>query len=223
MWLMNSATATDIGTAITIAIVAATSVPNSSGQMNLTRLWSPGSSSAPAVIAGQAFTIRNSAPPASVARMTTPAQIARLRKTRSPAPPREGPPRTTDCRSSTGAALTSFSSLGCLAAGDGVDGRLDLGPHRVADRGRAGVLRGGALAVGADHVVQVALDQGALGRVVVLGAAHRVGDEHDRVRAGLGGGAIEVVGEHVGARIVGLLGELDDLRGGLGRGTDELL
>ena len=33
MWLMNSATATASGTAMTIAIVAATSVPKASGQM----------------------------------------------------------------------------------------------------------------------------------------------------------------------------------------------
>src|SRR3954469_12799356 len=138
MWLMNSATQTDIGTAMTIAIVAATSVPNSSGQMNLARFSLLGRSLEFAVIAGQALMIRNSATPARVARMITPAPVAMPRKTRSPAPPREGPPRTTDCRSSTGAALMLDQSL--LGAGDGVDGRLDLRPHRVRERGRAGVL-----------------------------------------------------------------------------------
>src|SRR3954453_10140066 len=224
MWLMNSATATAIGTATTIAIVAATSVPKASGQTNLTRLLPSGSSAELAVNAGHAFTTRNRATPASVARMITPAQMARPRKTRSPTTPPAGPPRTTDCRSSTGAALTSSQLLrGSLAAGDGVDGRLDLRPHGVAVRGRAGVLRGRVLAVGADDVVQIGLDRRRLAGVGVLRAGHGVGHQHDRVRAGLGRRAVEVVREDVLARIVGLLGELDDLCGRLGRRADPFL
>ena len=82
---MKSATATAIGTAMMTAIVAAMRVPNSSGQMYLTRPSPPGMASEDAVMAGQAFAIRNAATPARTVRMRMPAPEATAEKTRSPA------------------------------------------------------------------------------------------------------------------------------------------
>src|SRR4051794_29379038 len=196
MWLMNSATDTASGTAIAIAIVEATMVPKARGQMYLTSPSPPGICVPGAVIAGQAFTIRNSATPASVARMITPAPVASPVKNRSP--------RRPGWKSGRGsglwmlAALTKASPGGGLglARGDRVDGRLQRRPQLVADRGRAGVLGRGVLTLGVDDVARERLDDRALGRVVVLRARHQVRDEDDRIDVRRGRRAVQRVREH---------------------------
>src|SRR4051794_33608292 len=157
---MNKATATAAGTAMTIAIAAATSVPKARGQMYLASPSPPGSASAGAVSAGHALTMRNSATPARVARISTPAPIARPAKNRSPLTAGLEPERRP--RGSIWATLTARAPS---AGRDGVDRGLDLRAQRAAQLGGAGVLGAGVLALRADDVFQVAIDQLRLGGV----------------------------------------------------------
>ena len=84
MWVMNSATETASGIAMSTASTAASAVPNASGAMYEIRLLPSGSSDELAVIAGTDSPIRKIATPASRARIVTPAITARLEKIRSP-------------------------------------------------------------------------------------------------------------------------------------------
>src|SRR3954453_9236 len=204
--LMNSATAIAAGTAMTIAIAAATRVPKARGQMYLTSPSPPGISSEDAVSAGHALTMRNRATPASVARMSTPAPVARPAKNRSPLRAPCEPKRRP-----LGSISATLTALAPLAGRDGVDRGLDLLAQRVAQRSRAGVLGAGLLALRADDVLQVSAHERALGGVLVLGAGDRVGDEDDRVRGRVLRRAGDREREDVLARVLGLLGGLEDL------------
>src|SRR5690606_3379519 len=91
------------------------------------------------------------------------------------------------------------------------------------DRGGAGGLGSGGLALLGDHVGGVGLDGLAL-RGVGVGAAQReVGDEHDRVDAGLLGGAVELHDDVVLLAALLARGDVDGLGGGGGAVLDELV
>src|SRR6185312_15686538 len=95
--------------------------------------------------------------PASTARMTRAAPVAAPEKILSPA-------RRVAVRAASASRVSNSAALmdGSAPRSDRVDGGLDLLPQRVADRGRAGVLGRGLLALGADDVALERLDELAL-------------------------------------------------------------
>src|SRR5699024_10559320 len=81
---------------------------------------------------------------------------------------------------------------GPSADGDAVDRRLGLLAQLVRDRGGARVLERRLLALLGDDVGGEGGDRLALGGIGVGAAQRQVGDQHDRVDAGLLGGAVQV-------------------------------
>src|SRR4051812_10312246 len=176
-------------------------------------------------MAGHASPSRKMATPARTTRISAPDATVAPEKIRSPrrTTGRDQTPGACGAADSSTVVLTALRGQGSGGrAADGLDGRLDLGADGVRERGGAGVVGSLLLAVGGGDVLQVRLHEVGLLGVVVLGAGHRVGDEHDRVRAGLRRRALEVVREDVLARVLALLGGVEDLRGGLRVGLDEL-
>src|SRR3954449_7793021 len=208
-------------------------------------LFPPGRSEASAVIAGIDWAIRNVATPARTSRMRIPAPVALPEKRRSPirrtvrrggacevvvtpAPGgsarsvREGAARWKGRGVVDAPGLPPVSGSRSLGR-DRVDRLLAVAARGVRDRRGAGLVGRGLLAVLADHVAHERLDQVGLGRVVVLGAADVVADQHDRVLARVGGGPVEIEGEVVLPAPGDHAGAVDHLGGGLGRRLHELV
>jgi hypothetical protein len=110
-----------------------------------------------------------------------------------------------------------------LAGADAVHDALRLLGELGREGRGTGVLRRGLLALLADDVGQVALDQLALLGVLVGGAGHEVGRQHDRVGAGLLGLVVELESHRGLGTSLHPRRHVEDLRGRLGRGADELV
>src|SRR5690606_27333378 len=100
---------------------------------------------------------------------------------------------------------------------------LGLRAQVGGDRSGAGGVRRGGLTLLRDDVTDEALHQVSLRRVGVLLAHDVVGDEHDRVGAGLRGVTRELEGEVTLDAGLDRLGRVDDLGSGLRGERDELL
>src|SRR3954471_4965819 len=244
---MKSAIPIASGVATSSAMIAASSVPNSSGQMYATRLLWPGRSAELAFSAGMDCTIRKTATPASTARMRMPAAVAPPENNRSPSRRAEGRGgwaglvawwsslllrgavgghRHGACRRSgwptgPGRRRTPRAVTGSPGSlgGDRVHRLLVLLSDGVRDGRGPRLLGGRLLTVRADHVAQEGLEQVGLVRGV-LEAADVVTDEDDRVLVGRGGGPVDVQRVVVLAAPGLHLRRLHDGSRGLGRGRD---
>src|SRR5690606_40840205 len=135
-------------------------------------------------------------------------------------------PGPTGCRptgSADGGVSQRFRPTVGSADGDAVDRGLGLGAQLVRDRGGARVLGGDVLALGGDDVAGVGLHGLALGGVGVGAAQREVGDQHDRVDARLGGGAVQLHDDVVLLAALLARGDVHGLRGSVGAVLDELL
>src|SRR4051794_37456902 len=241
---MKSAIPIASGVATSSAMIAASSVPNSSGQMYATRLLWPGRSAELAFSAGMDCTIRKTATPASTARMRMPAAVAPPENNRSPsrrterlggagcvvvvtpAPRavgghRHGACHRSGCPNGQGRRKTPGPIAGCPGSlgGDRVHRLLVLLPDGVRDGRGARLLGRRLLTVRADHVAQEGLEQ--VGLVPgVLEAADVVTDQDDRVLVGRGGRPVDVQRVVVLAAPGLHLRRLHDGSRGLGRGCD---
>src|SRR3954452_14924168 len=241
---MKSAIPIASGVATSSAMIAASSVPNSSGQMYATRLLWPGRSAELAFSAGMDCTIRKTATPASTARMRMPAAVAPPENNRSPSRRTERlggagcvvgvTPAPRGCGWSSswclppvrvperpGASEDARAIAGCPESlgGDRVHRLLVLLPDGVRDGRGARLLGRRLLTVRADHVAQEGLEQVGLVRGV-LEAADVVTDQDDRVLVGRGGRPVDVQRVVVLAAPGLHLRRLHDGSRGLGRGCD---